>query len=108
MRLREFEEFKVKVECRFPKPLVDDGLMFMERRVLSILRISQLLSPPTKTYDDRSVSLELLLFVDISLFIVFHVFELAATALSSAFMLILLSRSQTMGWKERLLGSTTL
>lgn len=48
------------------------------------------------TYDDLSVSLELVLFVDISLFVVFHVFALADAILtSSGFILTLLSTSQT-------------
>lgn len=47
------------------------------------------------TYNDLSVSFELILLVDISLFVVFQVFEFAAMALSSAFMLTLLSTSQT-------------
>jgi hypothetical protein len=47
------------------------------------------------TYEDLSVSFELVLLVDISLLVLFHVFELVETLLSSGVMLTLLSTFQT-------------
>ena len=67
--MRELDEFDAIVECRCPKALVE-GV-------------------------DRSVSLELALFVDISLFVVFQVFEFAEELPSSGFILTLLSTFQT-------------